>query len=527
MAKIKTSVYGLLLFAVLFLACAVLSVGETQARYANTVVWNTYMEPAAEAETEPAADLCVISDSDLTVLLGEMGADSYEVEFFLQSTDAGIGNLVWFLDQPNDLEVRISMDGVDLDSGASLELTAGIPVRLTMTLSKIRQEPAVAREAKTVQVTVGWLESRETAREVSEAEILRAVFCTELPAVEAAPEDTPDPDDTESEEDGGDPGDGGSEGSAPEEDGTEDAVTGEEGTEDSGPENSNDEGTGPGEKDGESTAGSTDNEVSQVDVEVILPVHDVMIETLADYDPTELLPVWITVEDDATVCLGFGSYPDAVSPIEMVAFPQGTRYQLAQDEGWHLLYQADTVTLELAAGTHLLLLDLSGTEMAVDAPSSLMARAWSETTQPGEAVAGASPGVSETFTMDSRILSTSVPMKIVLTDLWQIHSENNSSDYQFTYSVERLSVTETEELGYQKEYVPMELAENSLTAGLITGEMGQTLTFQIGNILPPAGTYRVNMEWKYKEICIKQTQVTFFINYAHTTNTAQTGGAEQ
>ena len=40
------------------------------------------------------------------------------------------------------------------------------------------------------------------------------------------------------------------------------------------------------------------------------------------------------------------------------------------------------------------------------------------------------------------------------------------------------------------------------------------LVLTIGDRLPQAGTYRVNMKWIYEGICYVKTQTTFFINYA-------------
>ena len=68
MAKRKTIAYCLILLALLTMSCLILSVGEAQARYINTVVWNTYVEPL-DGEAEPQF---FTEDKSLTVVLGEM-----------------------------------------------------------------------------------------------------------------------------------------------------------------------------------------------------------------------------------------------------------------------------------------------------------------------------------------------------------------------------------------------------------------------------------------------------------------------
>ena len=83
MAKRKTNSYWLSLIALLLVASMVLSVGDTQARYVNTTVWNTVVYPTSDQ---------IVSDclrpEGQTILLGEMEPDALEITFTLESTRA-------------------------------------------------------------------------------------------------------------------------------------------------------------------------------------------------------------------------------------------------------------------------------------------------------------------------------------------------------------------------------------------------------------------------------------------------------
>ena len=78
------------------------------------------------------------------------------------------------------------------------------------------------------------------------------------------------------------------------------------------------------------------------------------------------------------------------------------------------------------------------------------------------------------------------------------------------YSVELLSMTEEGALEYRE----VTLAEEALSATYTKDENEHKLELKIGQKLPQAGTYRLKINWKYKGICFKQTQTTFFINYS-------------
>ena len=78
------------------------------------------------------------------------------------------------------------------------------------------------------------------------------------------------------------------------------------------------------------------------------------------------------------------------------------------------------------------------------------------------------------------------------------------------YSVEILTMTAKGALEYQA----VEFSEEALQATYTKDAEKHELELKIGEKLPQAGTYRLNINWSYKGICFMQTQNTFFINYS-------------
>ena len=102
----------------------------------------------------------------------------------------------------------------------------------------------------------------------------------------------------------------------------------------------------------------------------------------------------------------------------------------------------------------------------------------------------------------SRVLKPDNYLELVLPLHWW--------DAELEYTVEILTMTASG----VPEYRPVTLSAGGLTAKRTTYGGVHNLVFQIGEKLPQAGTYRVNMTWKYKDICFAKTQTTFFIDYS-------------
>ncbi len=118
MAKRKTNSYWLSLIALLLVASMVLSVGDTQARYVNTTVWNTVVYPTSDQ---------IVSDclrpEGQTILLGEMELDALEITFTLESTRAISGKLSAVVDLDELLKVELSQEKVEMEAYETVEIT--------------------------------------------------------------------------------------------------------------------------------------------------------------------------------------------------------------------------------------------------------------------------------------------------------------------------------------------------------------------------------------------------------------------
>ena len=192
MKRIKT--YWLLLLALVYTATAVLSVGQTQARYVNTADWDTVL---GEAEAMVTSDLLQsVTDPEVTVLLGEMPQDTYRIPITLESGADVEGELTWEVQQPGYLTVEMSVDDAALaieepeaqseEKENLIHLEAGKPTTIVMNLIPEENIFTAPRPAEQVLVTVRW------------GDVLQGNFLVEFPAVEEEPEVT-EPEATEPE----------------------------------------------------------------------------------------------------------------------------------------------------------------------------------------------------------------------------------------------------------------------------------------------------------------------------------------
>lgn len=93
MTKNRIKAYWLLLLILMTTALLVLSPGETQARYANTVFWNTLVENDNDLVSSNL--LRNVSEPPVTILLGELGEDGVEIPITLTSEINAEGVLAW------------------------------------------------------------------------------------------------------------------------------------------------------------------------------------------------------------------------------------------------------------------------------------------------------------------------------------------------------------------------------------------------------------------------------------------------
>ena len=598
MSKKKTSVYCLVLLVLLTMSCVILSVGEAQARYVDTVVWNTYVEPLEDKIEHQF----FTEDKSLTVVLGEMDVLGkknnawYMVDFTIPGEIGTTGSLTWgqVLEEGEDpaLETDMLLGNDSLDQEYPLTIEEDATVLTLVLQNKIRRQ-----EAKTVYVSVTWTQIPGEDDTAEDAKTLTAIFQVILPAEEYT-EENPDGEISEviNEEVSGDEPkrvatqttfqqtlisfeqsneeattepttevpteeettESTTEAPTEEEiteptteapteeeitESTTEAPTEEEITESTTEAPTEEEITEP------TTEAPTEEEITEptteapteeettepVTEEPSLPQQEINIESLAWFDPAQPLPLWITADNDMTVELGFAYHYDDRLAAEMWPIPRYTRISTDGGKTWLLMYVANTMTLDLESGTTEILLDFSAVEMDTDISRMLLIKGWSADTAPGEASVSVTP-MSEFYTAESHVMAANTPLQLTLTEQWPLSTEDAATEYAVTYSVERLTIVESEEEGYRKNYEPVTLihggeedktAEGEALPTLMAELKEQTLILRTGSTLPPPGTYRINMEWTYKGICIARDQIAFYINYLYDTDSAQTGGAEQ
>ena len=528
--------YCLILLAVLVTGSMVLSVGQTQAHYVNTKVWNTVIEPDGDEVTSNC--LVKTTDAPLTVLLGEMPPPEYPVSFTLESISNVSGTLTWSVDKAEYLDVKMSIGGSSLTQSSVTELKTGVSA-VTMTLVLTEKALTTVHDAMDVNVTVNWSDSLQGTFRVT----LPAVTEEDLPA-----EEETEPAPTEGEEGSTD---------VPEEDGDNtvveepesyrDSVSGESGESDSGTntdnnntqaseyENSslseeNQEDTVETTQDEEMASSQSDVSVEQTDSEpTTAPATEpatepttaptdpsseepsagdeeqyIRLETISSFAPSAKIPVSVSLTEGITqVRLGMGNVSDA--GIEILQFPAFTCYSLDKGASYYMVYHANTIEINPQGSTQVLvLLDFSRVNLSEGADVVLAAEGYVNQSLIGRASASTTPDVEALYQIESRLLTRESSVEISLTKSWKA--------YTFDYSVEMLSAsTAADGQAAAAEYIDVDLSTWSAD---VFDEENCMLTFLIDETLPPAGTYRVSMNWSYEGICFAQTQTTFFINYS-------------
>jgi len=209
--------------------------------------------------------------------------------------------------------------------------------------------------------------------------------------------------------------------------------------------------------------------------------------------------------------------------IEIRPFSAFTRYSLDNGASYYMLYYADTIEIDPRNSAQVsVLLDFSHVDLAEDADVILAAEGYANQSLIGSTSTRTTPDVDTLYQMQSQLLTQKSSVKITLPESWKT--------YPFDYSVQMLSantVTNGEAAAAENaipEYVDVDLSAWSTP---VFDEENCMLTFQVDETLPPAGTYRVRMNWTYEGICFAETQTTFFINYSVYSESEGTGGTEQ
>ena len=540
MTNNRIKLYWLLLSVLIFTASVLTTIGESQARYVSTAAGTTVVEARKTGITSDC--LVTAEDAPLTVLVGELPLDqSTKTSFWVKSAGEGtVGKLAWSVSEPEYAEFLAitMMSGPDvIDPSMEIELLQNVEMEFTMTLMPTQVARTTVHETLKLNVLVTW------------GDTMWGTFQVILPAVEGEEEETTETTEAASEE-----------ATEPEttqestEASTETTAAAETLSDDDtqgAPTQSSEttESTGETTESTESTKETTETTESTESTGETVPA-EIGMATLRSFAQSEALPVKIVLAPDVTsVKLGLwveetiretaedGTVTESTRMV-LSPLPDDTRFSLNGGQSYYMLADGSIVELNLEAVTELpVLMDFSHAKLRQEEKLTLAMEAWAGETLLASCDASTIPDVTELCRTLTHALAqaeaeteTTETTETTASDPWQgkILTRDNCLevvlplhwwDAQLEYSLDILAVTDYGVL----EYRPVALSAGSLSAKRTSYGGVHNLVLQIGDMLPQAGTYRLNMKWKYEDICFAQAQTTFFINYS--TLTAYTLGS--
>lgn len=496
--KKRIMAYWVGLLSLLLVISMLGTVGQTQARYQNTVSYSAVAAPVGD----PVFSDCLwdIEDKPVTVVLGEQ--NFYQLSFTLTSRKDVSGTLRLQVNNPEFVTAQLQIGGSVITDSKIIGLSKGLPVTVTLTLQATQKALTQEREALPVYAQVTWENT------------LTGAFQLTLPAVAAQSQEIMEPEVEADPASQGEPETEPAEETEPSEstEPTEETEPSEstEPTEETEPSGS----TEPTEETDPSTEteSSTETEPEEPPVEES-PV--VTLETVANFAPVSTLPLLITAEAPTdSVLLGLGTANEALTP-----FPKYTCYSLDNGESYYMLYEPGLIPLTVTEGMPLgIVLDLSRASVPLVPDLNLGVYAYEGETLLGAGYAIAAPTIPQTYTLEDQILTEDGELVLTAPEAWK--------DYAVTAEAELLTIQKVDEQEY-KTYTAFPFTEDGLIAEeTLTEEGCWQLTLRLGEELPPAGTYRVRLTWHDGEMNFGHSEVFIFVNYTDQ-NEKQTGGAEQ
>lgn len=281
------------------------------------------------------------------------------------------------------------------------------------------------------------------------------------------------------------------------------------------------------------TTESTEPAVDPTEEETQPEEDPIRMETLRSFDPSEKLPVRIALTEEITairIGLLVMDLEETKNPDEPVldfdVLPDYTRFSVNGGESYYMMYDGFIAEFALQGMTELtVLLDFSHAGLKEDEDLVLAMEAYAGETLVETCRSTVSPGAQESLRTTVHSLQqpmtvedTAVPA-VTEASAVAILSRNNVLEYtlpldwadkDLEYSVQILTRAADGSLVYN--HVP--LSDSSLSATYTNYSGTHNLVFQLGETLPQAGTYRLNMKWSYEGICFAEQQTTFFINYS-------------
>lgn len=515
--KQNNRAYGLLLSVMAAVLTIVLSIGMVQARYDNTAVWNTLI---SHVPSQPLSADCLVEGGQI-ILLDDLAQTGRVLSFSLETKEDVEQALTWTCNQPEYLAVTMTAVTAEgeyaVDPSVPLVLTAGSDVRIDMKL--LPSDAEHGEMPVDVAVSFGDLSGtfRTTIPEVVIPETTDPSETTTEPSEETtAPTET-----TEPTEETTAPSE---ETTEPSEDTTEPVKEQLEPTEEIiiPTEPSPVPAYIPLTNSEEQPDDSTETEPVK---EPALPAPDVQM--LSSFEPDGMLPVVVTLpENTDRVQLGLAveqieeitTETETVQQVTTVCspFPAYTRYAL--DGVWYMLYDGGYITANAQTA---LVLDASSMALPEDGTLKLMAQAYLGAEKMGQTVVQAAADANLDGAEVPRFLSKETGLTESASFAIDLPAGWIDTNVTMSHSVQMLSRGENGTL-----WQPVELPAEG--AGLYVQNLSDAQTnvhcvmVSLAEPLQAAGTYRLDVQMFYQDLCFAQTRTIFFVNDSITVESDET-----
>lgn len=541
--RIKT--YWLLLLVLMYTVSLTTSVEQSYAHYDSTLAVNTVMESSDYGMTSN----CLVKKGEpaLTVLVGELPLlKSTTVSFWLKSCGADeVGKLAWAVANPDHMKyLQVSMHSgpLAIDPEEDIELLKDISMEFSLILKPTELASTTVHDMMKINVLVTW------------GDEMWGTFQVILPEVKQEEPDAPETSGNVTvAENGTTTGENTQNLPSATAEGdntvTENARTGiiqpdmpqeiREALE--GVLASGDNVTDPTESTTEPTTEAETQPTTEPTTEpTTAPESEdtagdapVRLETLSRFDPAQKLPVKMVLTKDVT-SVRLGLQVTEGEETRMEPFPDNTRFSLNQGESYYIMQDGYIAEFTVDAVDSLsLLLDFSQTDIKLDQAVVLRMEAFAQETWLQTSRVSVMPDARESCMTLSHPLDQQTEAVVFTAGEtreaaaqtqqygWPSRTLSHNNALEFTlpmewldaeveYSVDMLTMTENQTL----EYRPVTLSATGLHGKYMDYDLTHNLVFRVGENLPQAGTYRLNMKWSYEGICFAETQTTFFINYS-------------
>lgn len=245
-------------------------------------------------------------------------------------------------------------------------------------------------------------------------------------------------------------------------------------------------------------------------IEIKKSTRRLTMSTLDDYYVGAMIPVMMKVPvaaGDVTLSL--------VEKGENVAFPRYTRYSEDDGESWNLLFYSDTITtnrsrMTLTEGGTCLILDLSKAvsaaedekdDSAASVEDDAYLKIYAECESNQFVYSGTIRTAPHAMTYDTStsqiplLLDLDGMLVFSLADSWAEAADGG-------ISLEKRTPDGYEWIDLENGPIEVNLENDALTVSVRE------------KVIPEAGTYRLNIEYRYFDVYFAETEITFFINYS-------------